>query len=104
MSSLNKQLLSIVQDLNLGEITEIKKLSLLDEIGEALTGRIMLRLLKETPVKKKDLFIQKINEHKEEPDKILLFIDYFVDNADELIDEEIKTYKKELFKAINTKP
>ncbi len=103
MSSLNKQLLSIVRDLNLGEITEIKKLSLLDEIGEVLTGRIMIRLLKETPAKKKDLFIQKINEHKEEPDKILLFIDHFVDNANELIDEEIEIYKKDLHKAINTK-
>ena len=103
MSSLNKQLLSIIQDLNLGEITEIKKFSLLDEIGEAITGRIIVRLIKETPAKKRDLFIQKINEHKEDPDKILLFIDHFIENADKCIDEEIRLYKKDLQKVIKTK-
>ena len=55
MTTLDKKLISIVQDLDLGEINETKKLSLLDEIGEVLTQRIILRLIKEVPKNKKDL-------------------------------------------------
>ncbi len=102
MALLNEKLVSIVQDLDLGEINETKKLSLLDEIGEILTQRIILRLITEVPKDKKDLFIQKINDHKNEPDKILLYIDYFVDDADKFIDEELDNYKKDLQKAVKT--
>lgn len=102
MTSLDKKLVSIVQDLDLGEINETKKLALLDEIGEVITQRIILRLVKEVPKDKKDLFIKKINDHKNEPDKILLYIDYFVDDADQFIDEELDNYKNDLQKAIET--
>lgn len=102
MTLLDKKLISIVQDLDLGEINETKKLALLDEISEIITERIILRLIKEVPKDKKDLFIQKINDHKNEPDKMLLFIDYFVDDADKFIDEELDNYKNDLQKAIET--
>lgn len=102
MALLDEKLISIVQDLDLGDINETKKLSLLDEIGEILTQRIILRLIKEVPKNKKDLFVQKINNHKNEPDKILLYIDYFVDDADKLIDDELNNYKNDLQKAIKT--
>jgi len=102
MTALNKKFISIVQDLDLGDITETKKLSLLDEISEVLTQRIILRLINEAPPNKKDIFIQKVNEHKNNPDKVLLFIDHFIDNADEIIDEEIDLYKNDLKKAIKT--
>jgi len=100
MTSLNKKLVSIIQELNLGDINETKKLSILDEIGEVLTQRIILRLIKEVPKEKKSLFIEKINNNKTDPDKVLLFIDHFVQNADELIDEEIDIYKNDLMNAI----
>lgn len=100
MKSLDKKLVSIIKDLDLGNINETKKLSLLDEIGEVLTGRIILRLVKEVSADKKDLFIEKINKNKDEPDKVLLFIDHFIENADEIIDEEIEKYKNDLKKAL----
>ncbi len=96
MTSLENKLLSIIQDIDLGVINETKKLSLLDEIGDVLTERIILRLLNEVPSEKKDVFIEKINEHKDNPNKMLLFIDHFIDNADEIIDEEIEKYKNDL--------
>ncbi|MFA5986490.1 MAG: hypothetical protein WC819_04060 [Parcubacteria group bacterium] len=87
---------TILEDLNLGEITETKKLFLLDEINALLTNRIVLRLINNTPEEKKQVFIDKINANKDNPDKILLFIDHFVDNADQIIDEEIDNCKKDL--------
>ncbi len=102
MTSLNKKLVSIVQELDLGDINETKKLSILDEIGEVLTQRIILRLVNEVPKKKKALFIEKINNNKTDPDKVLLFIDHFIENADEIIDEEIEKYKADLNKTLNT--
>jgi len=103
MTSLDKKLVSIVQELDLGDINETKKLSILDEIGKVLTQRIILRLVKEVPKEKRALFIEKINKNKTESDKVLLFIDHFVENADELIDEEVENYKNDLQKALNTK-
>jgi len=100
MSSLDKKLTSIIQDLDLGDINETKKLSLLDEIGETLTQRIILRLINEVPQDKKDIFINKINEHKNEPAKVLLFIDHFIDDADKFIDEELEKYKNDLTKIL----
>jgi len=104
MTSLNKKLVSIIQELDLGDINETKKLSILDEIGEVLTQRIILRLIKEVPKEKKSLFVEKINNNKTDPDKVLLFIDHFVQNADELIDEEIDIYKNDLINAIKKPP
>jgi hypothetical protein len=100
MTTLENKLLLIIQDIDLGEITETKKLSLLDEIGAVLTNRIILSLLKEVPAEKKDIFIAKINENKDNPDKILLFIDHFVENADEIIDFELEKYKNDLQDAL----
>ncbi len=102
MTSLNKKLVSIIQELDLGDINETKKLSILDEIGEVLTQRIILRLVNEVPQKKKTLFIEKINNNKTDPDKVLLFIDHFIENADEIIDEEIEKYKNDLRKTLDT--
>ncbi len=100
MQSLSTKLISLVKDLDLGDINETKKLSLLDEIGEILTQRIILRLVKEVDSNKKKLFIEKINKNKNDPNKVLLFIDYFIDDADKIIDEEIKKYKKDLQKVL----
>jgi len=101
-SLLDKKITLIIQNLDLGDINEAKKLSLLDEISEVLTERIILRLIDEVSTDKKDIFIEKINEHKENPEKVLLFIDHFVDNANKIIDNELDAYKKDLQKA--TKP
>lgn len=96
MRSFTTQFTAIINDINLGDITEAKKLSLLDEVGTILTQRIILELLNKTPQEKKDLFVQKINDNKKNPDKMLLFIDHFVENADDVIDAEIQKYKEEL--------
>lgn len=104
-SDANTQIASIIKELDLGDITETKKLSLLDEIGTVLTQRIILQLLEKTPEDKKDAFIQKINENKDNPDKILLFIDHFVEDADKVIDDEIVRCKVDLLSIVqeNTK-
>jgi hypothetical protein len=86
----------ILDDIDLGDITETKKLSLLDEIGTLLTRRIILELIARVPEEKKQVFIDKINENKDDPDKVLLFIDHFVDDADSVIDAEIDKYTEEL--------
>jgi hypothetical protein len=87
---------TIFTDIDLGEINETKKHALLDDVGMLLTQRILLTLIDNVPKEKKDAFIQKINEHKDDPNKILLFIDHFVENADEIIDQEILTCKEEI--------
>jgi hypothetical protein len=102
MSDFNTKITSIVRDIDLGDINETKKLSLLDEISETITGRILLRLIEEAPDEKKDLFISKINKHKNEPEKVLLFINHFVEDADKIIDQEIEEYRNSLFSIINT--
>lgn len=102
MQSFTAQFTKIIRDIDLGDITEAKKNSLLDEIGIVLTQRIILELLEKTPKDKKDIFIQKINENKDDPNKMLLFIDHFVEDADHIIDTEISKYKEELFTAIQT--
>jgi hypothetical protein len=101
MPATNKKLNYIIEDIDLGDINETKKLSLLDEIGEVLTNRIIIRLIDEAPPEKKEVFIQKISEHKDEPNKVLLFIDHFIENADEVIDEEIDIYKNDLMLALD---
>jgi len=100
MTSLEEKLVSIVEDIDLGTINEIKKLSLLDEIGDVLTHRILARLINEVAQDKREIFIKKIKEHKSEPEKVLLFIDHFIEDADKIIDEEIDKYKKDLRQAL----
>ena len=100
MTSLEEKLVSIVEDIDLGTINEIKKLSLLDEISDVLTHRILARLINEVAQDKREIFIKKIKEHKKEPEKVLLFIDHFIEDADKIIDEEIDKYKKDLRQAL----
>lgn len=100
MATLNTKITKLYKDLDLGEITETKKLFLLDEINSLLTKRIILALIENTPEEKKALFIEKIKENKENPDKIVLFIDHFVTNADRIIDQEITKLKNELIKKL----
>ena len=99
----NKKLTALFRDLDLGDITESKKLFLLDEINALLTHRIVTKLIEKTTDDKKELFIGKINEYKDDPNKILLYIDHFVEDADKIIDREIATYKKELIKTVKGK-
>jgi hypothetical protein len=54
------------------------------------------------PEEKKQVFIDKINENKDDPDKVLLFIDHFVEDADSVIDAEIDKYKEELTLAVTS--
>ncbi|MEN8252321.1 MAG: hypothetical protein ABFQ53_01970 [Patescibacteria group bacterium] len=96
MDDINKKITVITKDLDLGNINESKKQHLLDKIGENLTQRIILRMLEEVEEDKKEIFIEKINENKENPDKLLLFIDHFIENADVIVDEEIEKYKKDI--------
>lgn len=100
MATLNTKITKLYKDLDLGEITETKKLFLLDEINSLLTKRIILALIENTPEEKKALFIEKIKENKDNPDKIVLFIDHFVTNADRIIDQEITKLKNELIKKL----
>ena len=95
-----KKTSTILDDLNLGEITETKKLFLLDEINALLTNRIVLRLIEHAPAEKRQVFIDKINTNKDAPDKILLFIDHFVENADQIINDEIMQCKSDLTSVI----
>lgn len=96
MTTYNDRFISMTRDIDLGNINEAKKLALLDEISAVLTNRIILELLEKTPEEKKSIFIEKISENKDDPDKILLFIDHFVDNADEVIDAEIEKCREDL--------
>jgi hypothetical protein len=100
MKKYQKQIVQLIRELHLDEITETKKQSILDDINVVITQRIILRLLDETPRNKKSLFVQKINEHRSDPDKMLLFIDHFVDNAQEIIEEEVITCKNDLTQVI----
>ncbi|XLQ20598.1 MAG: hypothetical protein ACKUBY_02320 [Candidatus Moraniibacteriota bacterium] len=102
MQDLNTKIALLAKDLQLDEVNETKRLSLLEEIGDVFTHRIILRLIKEVPEKKRVLFIEKINENKDNPDKILLFIDHFVEDADRVIDEEVINYKLDLKKISQT--
>lgn len=95
---------TILDDLNLSEITETKKLFLLDEINTLLTNRIVLRLIEHAPAEKRQVFIDKINANKDAPDKILLFIDHFVENADQIINDEIMKCKNDLASVIQKTP
>jgi hypothetical protein len=101
MATLNTKITKLYKDLDLGEITETKKLFLLDEINSLLTKRIIIELINNTPEEKKKLFINKIKENKDHPDKIVLFIDHFVANADKIIDGEIIKLKNELIKKLS---
>ena len=95
---------TILDDLDLGEITETKKLFLLDEINTLLTNRIILQLIEHAPAEKQPVFIEKINANKDNPEKILLFIDHFVDNADKIINDEIISCKKDLLSMLKNSP
>lgn len=87
---------TVLTDIDLGDITESKKLSLLDEVGTIVTQRIILTLINQTPEDRREKFIEKINKNADEPSKLLLFIDHFVDNADDVISTEIEKCKEEL--------
>lgn len=102
MSTQNDNFNSIIQDIDLGNINEAKKMALLDDIGTILTHRILIRLVDSTPAEKKSVFIEKINENKSDPDKILLFIDHFVENADDVVDNEIAKCKEDIQNIIQT--
>ena len=100
MKNLNKKVATLARDINLGDINETKKLAILDQLGEMLTYKIIARLIQEAPKEKREVFIEKINTNKDDPDKILLFIDHFVEDADIIIDEEIDKCEKDLKKVI----
>lgn len=101
MKTLDEKLTQLYNELDLGDVTETKKLFLLDEINSLLTKRILLKLIESVPNEKRSLFIEKIDENKDDPNKIVLFIDHFVDNANEIINNEIYELKKELLQKLS---
>lgn len=90
----------ILERVDLGDITETKKLFLLDKISTIVTKRILAALIQAAPADKKDLFIAKINQNKDQPDKIILFIDHFVPDANRIIDAEIARFSEDILQKI----
>lgn len=90
----------ILERVDLGDITETKKLFLLDKISTIVTKRILAALIHAVPDDKRDLFIAKINQNKDQPDKIILFIDHFIPNAGQIIDAEIARCSEEILQKI----
>ena len=62
MDTQNNNFTSIIQDIDLGNINESKRIALLDDIGTILTHRILIKLVANAPEEKKEVFIEKINE------------------------------------------
>ncbi len=91
----------ILERVDLGDITETKKLFLLDKINTIITKRIIAALIQHAPADKKDLFVEKINQNKDQPDKIILFIDHFIPNADSIIDAEITKVSDEILQNLH---
>lgn len=90
----------LLERVDLGDITETKKLFLLDKINTILTKRIIAALILHAPADKKDLFVEKINQHKDQPDRIILFIDHFIPDADSIIDAEITKVSDEIMQSL----
>lgn len=90
----------MLERVDLGDITETKKLFLLDKINTLLTKRIIAALARRVPANKKKLFLEKINQNKDQPDKIILFIDHFIPNAGAIIDKEITKMNDEIMSSL----
>lgn len=96
MITQNNNFISIIQNINFKNRDAQQKEALINDISTALTHRILIVLVDNATEEKRETFIKKINENKDEPSKIISFADYFVENSTDIINEEIKKYTEDI--------
>jgi len=84
---------NIISSLGLEELSEERKVVLIDNFSELAEKRILLRIMQELPKEAYDEF-EKVAEAGE--DKKMEFLRLKISNLDEIIQEEILKVKKEL--------
>ncbi len=96
MTKHNKHFTTLCQEILIPHCDIDHATRISSEIGTLLTKRILIRIADTLAPEKKEVFITKITEHKNDPDKMFLFINHFVEDADTIITEEITRCKNDV--------
>ncbi len=96
MTTHNDNFVTLFQEMTVPHCDAQCTTALFNDIGALLTKRILIRLIDTITPEKRGSFLTKITEHKNDPDKIFLFINHFVEDADAIITEEITRCKNDV--------
>jgi galactose-1-phosphate uridylyltransferase len=87
--------IDLVKELGIDILPKEKQEELLVQMGEVLQQRIVLRIVEEFPEEKKDELLKIFESKDKSPDEINAFIESNLPNAEQLVLDEIGTYKRE---------
>lgn len=86
---------NIIKELHLEALPEERKIVLIDKMAEVIQKNITLRILESLDEKNKDEF-EKLLDKKAGDDEIAKFLSEKVPNLEEIVQEEIVKFKKDL--------
>lgn len=86
---------NFLEELGLNNLTEDKKVQLLDDMGRMINQNIIMRVVDAMSEDDKNEFDKVIGENMENPEAILNFLKSKVPNFDMIVSEEIEKFKKE---------
>lgn len=100
--------MDLITELGIDKLPEKEQQALFVQISEVLQQKIVLRLVEELPEERKEEFGKILEENKENPGPIEVFLKEALPNVEELILDEIGKYKQEakqfLSDALGQKP
>jgi len=86
--------IDLIKELGIDQLDQVKKEELLQQIGEVLQQRIVLRIMEELPEEKIDEFNEILKKAQENPDALDQFLIANIPGVDDLVLEEIGDYKQ----------
>jgi len=92
--------INLFEKLGIENLSPEEKLVFVEKMGEAIQGRILLRVLKELPEEKKEKVEVALSDTADF-DSLLLAIAQVLPNYEEIIKEEVATYKEEVIARYN---
>ena len=95
--------INLFEELGIEYLTPEEQMVFIEKMGEAIQGRIILRVLKELPEEKKEKIDEALSSESGNFDSILQVISELLPNYEQVINEEVANYKKEIIERYNQK-
>lgn len=89
---------NLIEELGLEDLPDHEKEKIILQVGELIDQNIYLRLLEELPDEALDELEAIVSTPDDQTDKLRMFYAKYVPNMEELVKEEIATYKENLIR------
>lgn len=93
---IQKAQIDLIKELGIDQLSEENQEKALLSVGEVIQQKVLTRIIEDFPDEKRKEFLEKLENSQTNPAEIQKIIEENIPNYEDLILEEIESYKKEL--------